>query len=233
MEPSSALGKVPRRDQDATPAWRLARGGVRADVQRQERRADPATPPCRDRRAARVDREAADRHPLRRRTRRLPRRGEDARCHGPRQRGGRAPRGRVRRRGDRRGAVLRRRDRRGDRVPRLPRGEGRRCRSRARLPRTTVRGDADAALRRRVRRQARGGVPPLRRTCDDDTATCRRTACTVRRGDDPGRRTRLVRSSLPCLPFGGRGRLRAFKTRRRTARSASCPTQRLLPRLAP
>jgi thymidine kinase len=46
------------RDQDAATCRRLARGRLRADVQRQERGAHPAPAPRGDRRRARADREA-------------------------------------------------------------------------------------------------------------------------------------------------------------------------------
>ena len=92
---------------------------------------------------------------------------------------------------------------------RLRGSPGRRRRARAGLPRAAVRLDADAALRRRVRRQARGRLPPLRRPGDDDPAARRRRACAVRRRDDPGRRARLLRGALPGLPLVGEALARA------------------------
>ena len=93
--------------------------------------------------------------------------------------------------------------------PRPGRRPRRRRRTRTGLSRPPVRRDADAALRRRVRRQARSRLPPLRRPGDDDAAAGRRRARAVRRRDDPGRRARLVRSALPELPLGGRRAFRA------------------------
>ncbi len=196
-------------DQDTATGRRLARGRVRTDVLRQERGADPPPAPRRDRRPARPDREAAARRPLRRRSRRLARGCQDAGRHCRVERRGTPPRSRLRRGGDRRGAVLRRRDRRRDRRP----GRGGRARRRggagAGLPRVAVRRHADAALRCRVRRQARGCVPPLRRAGDDDAASRRRRTRAVRRCDDPGRSARFIRGALPrvlragCAPWPG------------------------------
>ena len=61
-------------DPDQPEERRLARGRLRADVQRQERGDDPPAAPRGDRRAARRHLQAADRRPLRRGRRRQPRR---------------------------------------------------------------------------------------------------------------------------------------------------------------
>ena len=93
-----------------------------------------------------------------------------------------------------------------------------RGRARPGLPPAPVRADAGAPRARRVRRQAAGGLPSLRRAGDDDAATRRRPAGAVLGRDGRRRRSRAVRGALPRLPRGRR--------RRRARRPPSVPGAR-------
>ena len=84
-----------------------------------------------------------------------------------------------------------------------------------------LRLDADAPLRRRVRRQARGRLPPLRRARDADAAAGRRPARAVRRRDRPDRRARLVRGALPRAATSPARTPRAPGLRRSQSRTRS------------
>src|SRR3954447_15290992 len=120
---------APPGDSVVPRAGRMARGRLRPDVQRQERRAHPPASPYRDRGPARADREAADRRPVRHRPRRLTCGRQDARRRGRAPRGDPGPRRAVRRDRHRRGAVLRARDRARDRCARRARQARRRVRA--------------------------------------------------------------------------------------------------------